>query len=158
MSLLLFFIRRIMDKKLSNKGRTLLKKLEGVRLNAYQDGGGVWTIGVGSTIGVKQGDVITEETVDILLNKDLERFEEAVNKIEIRQQHKFDAMVIFAFNIGVHGFEKSTLYKKLLKGERSYGIPHELDRWVYDNGRRVNGLVRRRKAEGCLFISGNYFI
>lgn len=145
-----------MKKKLSVKGIKLLKRLEGLRLQSYQDSGGVWTIGYGSTKDVIEGMEITEKEAEALLKKDLKRFERAVNHFTFLHQNKFDALVCFSYNIGVTAFKNSTLYKKLSTGERGHGIVFQIKRWVYVNSVRNKGLVKRRNAESCAFLSANY--
>ena len=90
--------------KISKQGLELIKSFEGCRLKAYQDIGGVWTIGYGHTDNVKSGDIITQKKADELLLKDLERFEKHVNTyvpIYDFNQNQYDALVSFAFNIGI---------------------------------------------------------
>jgi lysozyme len=104
---------------------------EGVRNEAYRDSVGVWTIGVGHTgPEVHEGLVWTDEQVRQTLAKDLERFEKAVNdavKVPL-DQWQFDALVSFAFNVGVGAFTGSTLVRRINSGEWE-AAEHEFDRW-----------------------------
>lgn len=141
--------------KTSQKGIDLIKEFEGCRLNAYQDSVGVWTIGYGHTVDVKQGDSITQEEAEQLLKDDLLIYEDGVNnlvKVEINQD-MFDALVSFAFNLGVGALGKSTLLKLLNRGKYSEASDH-FTKWVYAGGVVLKGLVRRREAEQRLFRSG----
>ena len=88
------------NMKLSEKGANLIKQYEGLRLNAYQDAGGVWTIGYGHTGGVQPGDVITREEADALFWADVEKFVRGVNRLKQGTrltQNQFDALVSFAY-------------------------------------------------------------
>ena len=70
-------------------------------------------------------------------------------------QHQFDALVSFVFNLGAGAFAESTLLRELNAG-RYDAVPLQLDRWVKAGGKTLEGLVRRRKAEGVLFSQGGY--
>lgn len=135
-------------ERLSGEGRALLKRLEGVRLTAYTDSVGVLTIGVGHTgPDVKVGMRITEQRVNELLEADLKRFEAAVREVNVPlTQAQFDSLVIFAFNVGVDAFLKSTLKAKLDNGDYA-SVPGQLLRWVYGGGVVIEGLKNRREAE-----------
>lgn len=140
-------------RKLDEDGIQFIKDREGLRLKAYDDGGGVWTIGYGHAKGVKKGQVINTATAEKLLKSDLAESEGAVDalvNVELTQ-NQFNALVSFAFNVGVGAFRKSTLLKVLNKGE--YGkVPNELSKWVKDNGKVVQGLVKRRALEAAMFM------
>lgn len=138
--------------KISERGISLIKRFEGIRLEAYQDSVGVWTIGYGHTEGVKQGDKISAEQADALLMYDLAIFQRGVNKSVTAAitQGQFDALVSFAFNLGVSALQGSTLLRKLNAGSDASG---EFERWVYAGGVKLAGLVRRREAERALFVS-----
>lgn len=140
-------------RKLDEAGIQFVKDREGLRLKAYDDGGGVWTIGYGHVKGVKKGQVINTATAEKLLKSDLAEFEGAVDalvNVELTQ-NQFNALVSFAFNVGVGAFRKSTLLKVLNQGE--YGkVPNELSKWVKDNGKVVQGLVKRRALEAAMFM------
>lgn len=148
-----------MTKTISNDGIKLVCKLEGCILHAYKDIANVPTIGVGHTGGVYMGQTITQAQADELLRKDLKEFVDAVNslvKVPVNQ-NQFDALVIFAFNVGKQGLAKSTLLKKLNAGDYK-GAAEQFDVWTKitdpDTGRKVvsQGLVNRRNAEQALFL------
>lgn len=139
-------------KKISADGIALIKSFEGLYLRAYRCPAGVLTIGWGSTEGVREGAVISEDEAEEMLHKELERFEEAVNhlvKVPLTQ-HQFDALVSFSYNVGSRALEHSTLLRKLNDGDYN-AVPAELGRWVRGGGRVLQGLVRRRRAEGMLW-------
>ena len=140
----------------SQQGIELIKKFEGVRYQAYDDGVGVWTIGVGHTKGVVKGDKIDDATVDKYLREDLESAEYAVNnlvKVEL-DQSQFDALVSLVFNIGSGAFSNSTLLKMLNKGKFDAAADQFL-RWNLAGGKVLLGLTKRRIAERMLFLTGH---
>lgn len=138
--------------KMSDNGRSMTKQFEGLRLEAYQDGGGVWTIGYGHTAGVKPGQVITAEQADTFLKADLGHAEVVVGQYTHLPltQNQFDALVDFVFNLGLGQFMRSTLLAKLNNNDFA-GASAEFIRWNKDNGKVVAGLTRRRQAETNLF-------
>lgn len=141
-----------MPRHINAAGLELVKSFEGLRLDAYRDTGGVLTIGYGHTKGVKGGDRITEQVASGLLMDDLEDAEAAVAKFITvpLNDNQFAALVSFAFNVGSEAFRRSTLRKKL--NARDYdAVPGQLALWVNDNGKKLAGLVRRRKAEADLW-------
>jgi lysozyme len=139
----------------SEAGLAKTKEFEGLRLNAYQDSGGVWTIGYGHTgKDVKRGMTITQEQADDLLKKDLQWAVDCVNKA-VRQtvnQNQFDAMVDFTFNIGCGAFGGSTLLRRFNAGD-SAGAADEFLRWKFVKGVVIAGLLRRRESDRQLFLS-----
>jgi GH24 family phage-related lysozyme (muramidase) len=141
--------------KTSIAGVNLIKEFEGIRLNAYQDSVGVWTIGIGTTLGVKKGQVITESQAIEFLERDLAKFEKAINeavKVEISQP-MFDALACWTYNVGPGAMAKSTLIKKLNAGDFQ-GAADAFLSWDKAGGRVLAGLHRRREAERKLFMSG----
>ena len=140
--------------KTSLKGIALIKEYEGLRLGAYLCSAGVLTIGYGHTGGVKEGDLITEQKAEQLLQDDLKKFENGVLRL-VRvplAQNQFDALVSFAFNLGVGNLGKSTLLKML--NDRDYkGAAGQFIRWNKAAGKELAGLTRRRLAESALFLS-----
>ena len=100
---------------ISEKGIALIKRWEGLKLEAYDDGGGVFTIGYGHTDGVSPGDKITQDEAEALLRNDLGWAVDAVNRmVGVKlEQHQFDALVSWVFNVGSSAARKSTLVRKL---------------------------------------------
>lgn len=150
-----------MTRKTSAAGIAMLKQFEGLRTTAYKDGGGVLTVGYGHTsdanLKVTPGLTITEQKAEELLRLDLREAERAVDTLvtESLNDNQFAALVSFVFNVGTSAFAKSTLLKKLNKGDYA-SVPGELLKWVNDNGKRVPGLVNRRNAEGGLWVKGSF--
>jgi lysozyme len=140
----------------SQAGIDAIKDYEGVRLKAYDDGVGVWTIGVGHTKGVRRGDEITMDQVDEFLRDDLAEAEKTVSTRVIAPltQGQFDALVSFVFNVGSGAFMASTLLKKL--NARDYdGAADEFLRWNKAGGRVLAGLTKRRISERMMFLTGS---
>jgi len=140
--------------KTGSKGIKLIKEFEGFKAQAYLCPANVWTIGYGTTSGVKKGQMVTEEQAIKLLQDDLAKFEKAVkNLVRVPlNQDQFDALVAFVYNIGVGAFSRSTLLSLLNQGNYE-AVPEQLLRWNKAGGRVLNGLTRRRQAEGKLFKS-----
>lgn len=135
----------------------LIASFEGKRLKAYQDSVGVWTIGYGTTFypdgsKVKQGDSITEEKADFLLKWQVLEKSAGVAKLVDVSQNKFDALVSFAYNLGLGALKKSTLLKKVLVNPNDPSIEAEFLKWNKANGIVLNGLTKRRQAEADLFF------
>ena len=134
----------------------LIVQYEGERLVAYKDTGGIWTIGVGHTSDehykVKPGATITKGLSRKLLSIDVKEAEVAVDKLVKvpLNENQRGALVSFTFNLGEGQLRVSTLLKKLNAGNYN-AVPAELNKWVFDDGVKLNGLVRRRKAEGVLW-------
>lgn len=125
-----------------------LKCFEGLRLEAYEDEGGKPTIGYGHTYNVKMGDKISELTAEELLKKDIEIAERNVLELGIcKYQGQLDALVSFVFNLGIGNLKRSTLLKAILAGFGREVIGKEFRRWAYCNGKRMGGLVSRRRWE-----------
>ena len=129
----------------------LLNKIidfEGCKLTAYKCPAGVWTIGVGHTKGVKQGQTITEAQAMSLLKGDLLPCENYVNNLGVcKTQGEFDAIVDFAFNLGTAALGRSTLLKYIRAKKPEQYIRAEFAKWVNSKGMRLKGLVIRRQWE-----------
>ena len=123
-------------------------EFEGCKLQAYKCPAGVWTIGVGHTKGVKQGQTITKAQAMTLLKGDLLPCENYVNNLGVcKTQGQFDAMVDFAFNLGTAALGRSTLLKYIRAKKPEQYIREEFAKWVNSKGMRLKGLVIRRQWE-----------
>ena len=144
--------------KISKEGIALIKKFEGLELEAYQDSVGIWTIGYGHTKGVQEGQKITEETAESMLMVELEEFESYVEKLVKvpLTQCQFDALVCWTYNLGPTNLSNSTLLT-VLNQARFEDVPKEIRRWNKAGGEVLNGLVRRREAEAMLFKGEDWF-
>ena len=122
-----------------------LKKFEQLRLTAYQDAKGVWTIGYGHTGGVRKGDRISEVRAEELLRADMQTAEKYVNTLSrVDTQGKFDALVDFTYNCGVGALKTSTLLQYIQSGRKTWEIQEQFLRWVNSGGKKLGGLVTRR--------------
>ena len=142
-------------KMTSDRGIEMIKGFEGFKLEAYDDGTGVWTIGVGHTRGVKPGQRCTEADAEKWLKEDLagaERFVDEVAGAVPLRQYQYDALVSFVFNIGGTAFRNSTLRRKVLANPDDPSIRGEFARWIYAGERELDGLVKRRKAEADMYF------
>lgn len=136
----------------SQRGIDLIKTFEGLKLTAYRCSAGVLTIGFGTTRNVKPGQTITAAEAERLLRDDLREFERGVRaavKVPL-EQHEFDALVAFVYNVGLGAFRKSTLLRLLNAGDKA-GAAKQFGRWNKAGGRVLAGLTRRREAERKLF-------
>lgn len=142
---------------------------EGLRLAAYQDGGGTWTIGYGRAHGVKQGDTCTNEHALAWLQEDVASAESDVsNAVTVPlNDNQYGALVSFDFNVG-HGKKgvrdgfvelkngkPSTLLRTVNAGLFA-NVPGEMLKWVKVNGIKDDGLVNRRNSEGGQWVKGAY--
>lgn len=147
----------------TNRALDLIKQFEGFSPTPYRCPGGHTTIGYGHVIRV--GDYLYDFLLDgdelyvrkgeaeDLLREDVRHAERAVIRLIDVPLHdcQFDALVSFAFNVGAGALQRSTLRRKINRGEHAV-VPAELSRWVWSGGLRLPGLVRRRAAEGMLYI------
>lgn len=145
--------------QISRTGIKLIKRFEGLELKAYQDSVGVWTIGYGWTQPVDgkkigSGMLIDQATADRLLKCGVVQYEQGVNQlVKVKlTQGQFDALVSFAYNLGLRSLSTSTLLRKLNAGDKQ-GAAAEFGKWVNAGGVKLNGLVTRRAAELELFLS-----
>jgi len=138
----------------------LIKKFEGFRSEAYQDSVGIWTVGYGSTMWpdgkkVQPGQRMTIQEAEAVMTWELTRKGKEILSglpTTIINQNQYDALVSFAYNLGVGALLKSTLFKKLKVNPNDPSIRTEFMRWVNAGGKRLTGLVRRREAEANLYF------
>tara|TARA_R100001509_G_scaffold44817_1_gene24353 strand:- start:404 stop:835 length:432 start_codon:yes stop_codon:yes gene_type:complete len=140
------------------EGLALIKKFEGCELEAYQCSAGVWTIGYGHTKGVQKGDVWSQNHAEHMLEVELEEFEGYINKYVTvaLSQNQFDALVSWVYNLGPANLKSSTMLKVLNSGEYE-DVPAQMKRWNKAGGKVLEGLIRRREAEACLFQGKEWF-
>jgi lysozyme len=142
--------------KISKRGLDLIKKFEGIRLRGYLDPIGLLTIGYGHLVKAgetfKLNSVISEYDAQALLLNDVRWAENAVNgNVNVKlEQHQFDALVSLVFNIGQTNFLRSSCLKYLNRGWYSSAGRRILP-FVFAGGRKLPGLIRRRRAEYNLF-------
>ena len=134
-----------------------IKEFEGCKLQAYQDAAGVWTIGYGHTYNVRQGDKISQQYADMLLQEDIENVERqliALNDPLVGDWSKsqMDAVVCLVFNIGIRRWQSSTLRRCIMLRKSEKKIRAEWMRWVHAGGKTLPGLVKRRQWEANRFF------
>lgn len=142
--------------KISSNGLAVIKNFESCKLEAYPDpgtGGAPWTIGWGHTgREVKPGLKWTQKQADETLLADLARFENGVASmvtIDLKQG-QFDALVSFAYNVGLTALKNSTLLE-MVNNKRHDQALAQFARWNKSGGRVMKGLIRRRAAESWLW-------
>jgi lysozyme len=140
--------------KTSQRGIGLIKGFEGLRTAAYRCPAGILTVGYGHTgRDVTQGLVITEAQAEALLRRDLEHFEQAVTALAGDcTQGQFDALVAFAFNVGIGALKASSLLKRHRAGDFA-GAANQFLRWDKAGKQVLPGLTKRRAAERALYLS-----
>lgn len=149
-----------MNRTLDNQGQEFIKSFEDLELKAYKADASepFYTIGYGHYgVDVIAGMEITEKQADKIFLEDIAYFEKGVNnilklhKINDITQNQFNALVSFAFNVGLNSLQNSTLIKKLAKGDIQ-GASQEFLRWNKCNGKELKGLTRRRQEESKMFL------
>jgi len=140
----------------SQEGINLIKRFEGLRLVGYLCPAKVPTVGYGSTgPDIKVGMKITEAEAESRLIKSLETIEAGLRdmvSVPINQ-HEFDALVSFAYNVGSGALRRSTLLRLLNDNAPRTTVAAEFLRWNKVGSKPLLGLTRRREAERDLFLS-----
>lgn len=138
----------------------LIEEFEGCVLHAYRDPVGIWTIGYGTTRGVRPGEVITKAQAVELMLGDMKLCADAIGKfvtVPLRS-NELCALISLSYNIGIGGLHKSTLVRKLNAGSPHIEVADEFLKWVHAGGRVLSGLVRRRRAERELFLHSHALV
>ena len=145
-------------RHVTDDGLALIKHFEGFEPEIYICPGGWPTIGYGHVVRNDERerftDGIDEATAEELLRRDVGAAERAVLRF-IRvplEDGRFDALGSFTFNLGAGALQRSTLRRKVNRGEHD-AVPAEFRRWVWAGGRKLKGLMRRREAEAELYAS-----
>ena len=138
----------------SPDGVAAVQLFEGFSPFVYKDSGGLATIGYGHLIvtGEEIPQPLLGDAAVQLLRKDLKRTERGLNaRLDVTlQQHQFDALTSFAFNVGVNACTGSTLFR-YVNAERYDDATGQFRRWVYVGQEKVTGLSVRRAAEAKMF-------
>jgi len=145
--------------KLNSEEYKLIQDFEGFKLSAYRDSIGIPTIGYGNITyadgrRVKMGDKISKDQADGLFKLYADKFAYQVSQLihsEINQ-NQFNALVSFAYNLGITNLKNSTLLKKVNANPNDEEIELEFLKWVNAGGKRSQGLVNRRVAESKLYF------
>jgi lysozyme len=146
--------------KVSERGIALIKHHEGVRNKPYKCPAGLFTVGVGHLIGdgktlpPEWNRTFTNEEIDGLLKRDLNRFELGVCKmlptLQLKQS-EFDALVSFSFNLGLGTFQRSTIRQAMLRGDKTVA-GESLLKYCKAGGKILKGLQTRRQDEYKLLM------
>ena len=156
---------------ISTKCLHMIEHHEGVRFKPYQCPAKLWTIGVGHVLYPNQIKILlpergayalhsednrtfTKDEVDGILKRDLDRFEQGVERFcpVPLTQGMFDGLVSFSFNVGLGTLQRSTLRQKLLRGDKE-GAAEELLKYCMAAGKVLRGLQNRRIDERALFLN-----
>jgi lysozyme len=148
-----------MARVTNDQGLALIKRFEGLKLDAYQDVAGIWTIGYGHTRGVTPGMHISEDEAEQALKDDLHGAENTVDTAvggAPTNDNQFSAMASLCFNIGSANFRSSTVLQQHLAGNATTAA----DAFLLWNKARINGvlesvtgLTNRRTAERTLYLT-----
>ena len=148
------------DLRASQHAVDFIAKEEGCVLTPYRDFAGKWTVGVGHLLGGSGPHArITKAEAQDLLRFDVRRFEDTINRIVAvpLEQHEFDALVSFTFNVGAGAFASSTLLKMLNAGRRDEAAEQFLVWCKYTDpatGKKLTSatLLGRRRRERLMFL------
>ena len=145
-----------MSRKTSIEVVEKIKSFEELRIKSYRCSANKLTIGYGHTKDVKENQTISVEQAEDFLNEDLKTYENYVDNLEMKYgyfftQNQFDALVDFAYNVGIGNLKSSTLLKKV-NAKNFSGAALEFIKWNKADGKVLPGLTKRRTAEKDLFI------
>ncbi|MEM9451970.1 MAG: lysozyme [Cyanobacteria bacterium P01_E01_bin.6] len=143
------------SRRINQAGLEVIKEFEGLRLESYLCPAQVWTIGYGTTRGVKPGMVITKDKAEALLRDDVVSFERNIQKtlggIELND-NQFSALVSLCYNCGIAPIKQGNTIRRTLEAGDYQGAADGFMLWRKAGGHVLEGLVRRRKRERELFI------
>ena len=132
----------------------LIKKYEGFEATPYHCPAGVLTIGYGHVIQSHESfSTITKDDAELLLKQDLTYFYVKLCQLTkpFLHAHQWAALLSFSYNVGLGAYQRSTLRQKVNREEHDEA-PKEFLRWVWAKGKKLPGLVQRRKEEAMLYI------
>ena len=142
-------------RNITQNGLDLIKRFEGFSRTVYFCPAGYPTIGYGHVVKDDEdfSAGIDESQAEELLRQDAQIAERAVLRLinVPLTDGQFDALVSFTYNLGGGALQRSTLRRKINREEHAE-VPEQFMRWVWAGGRKLKGLVRRRAAEGGLYI------
>jgi len=133
----------------------IIKRFEGCRLAAYRDIVGVLTIGYGETLGVREGDVWTQDQADATLRQRVAQFMLATLKrcpqLHLEPPGRTAACTSLAYNIGVGAFGASSVSRKTRRQDFA-GAADAFLLWRFAGGREIRGLKLRRQRERVAYL------
>lgn len=137
----------------------MIHKEEALRLVAYKDSAGVWTIGWGTTRypggrPVQSGETVTAEQAAAFFRHDLQRFEAAVRRLVTAPitPRQFGALVSFTYNCGEGALARSNLLKRVNANPADPAIRTEFMKWHNAGGKKSRGLWGRRHREADFYF------
>lgn len=148
----------ILQRHISEKGLKLIKEFEGFSPTIYLDSAVLPTIGYGHLILPNEKHLfqhgVNKDEATSILKQDLLLAQSAVTRLITTplNNNQFDALASFTFNLGAGALQRSTLRIKVNRGEHE-DVPAEFIRFVWAGGKKIPGLLRRRKAEAELYLS-----
>lgn len=140
--------------KVSDQGLEMIRQFEGCRLAAYKCPAGVWTIGYGHTPAT-QGQCISKSKAEELLLDDVVPIERFINSLQTGlNQNQFDALVCFAYNVGIGNLNRSSLLSLIRRGAKEEAIREQWMRWVHVGKEKSSVLKTRRQIEVDYYFDG----
>jgi lysozyme len=143
-------------RKISKTGLDLIKQFEGFSPTVYICPAGYPTVGYGHVVKLQEREQfsngITRAQAEVLLRQDVQTAERAVLRLISvpLTDGQFDALVSFTFNLGAGAMQRSTLRRKVNRGDHA-NVPAEFRKWVWAGGRKLDGLTKRRESESMLY-------
>jgi lysozyme len=143
-------------RKISKTGLDLIKQFEGFSPTVYICPAGYPTIGYGHVVKLQERERfaggITAEQAEALLRQDVQTAEHAVLRLITvpLTDGQFDALVSFTFNLGAGALQRSTLRRKVNRGDHA-AVPAEFRKWVWAGGQKLEGLIQRRGKESIVY-------
>jgi lysozyme len=137
-----------------------IQQFEGLKLKAYKDSVGIWTVGFGNIFNldtgnpIKEGDEISLETAERWLKIEVDNLQAKMRKVITvpLNDNQWTALTSLAYNIGFGAFKRSTLLRLLNAGASKEEVAKQILRWNKAGGKEVKGLTNRRQAEFNLFL------
>lgn len=147
-----------MQHEITDKTKNFIWQWEDFKTHAYWDATGkVWTCGIGHTKAVTKDTVCTKEQAKKWLEQDCKPIAKFLNSLDLNiTQTQFDALMSFAFNVGLGNLKKSTLLVKVKHSAPTNIVMNEFYKWKKSGGNVLAGLVLRREGEAMLYESGKY--
>lgn len=136
-----------------------IKEFEGYLPSYSSKLDGHATIGYGHVGKVNYGHPISREQAEVLLLLDISKIEKQIDALKLGLSiERYEAVVDFVYNLGIGNFKRSTLYKLMKRNPDDIRIKNEFQRWVYCNGRILDGLKKRRLWEAEHYFSQSAFL
>ena len=137
-----------------------IQHFEGLKLKAYKDSVGIWTVGFGNIFNldtgkpIKEGDEISQETAERWLKIEVDNLQAKMRKVitVTLTDNQWTALTSLAYNIGFGAFKRSTLLRLLNAGASKEEVAKQFLRWNKAGGKEVKGLTNRRQAEYNLYL------